>query len=337
MTSQKTVLVIPTVLALLGISWGLYILIQGRAAPQLLLAAATRHNLAVAIKTNGIIEPLEQADIYAPIEGFVTSLLPQEGDEVTEGSFLLRLESKLLAADLAEARAALLQAKAAAGTLRDEITADEVLVAEADPELSQLIKELAAKVESMEQEVQKGSIAVPKSGILCLLAVKRGAFVNRGQLLAQIYERGKVRLRAYVDESDLGRIEKGLRVLIESEGMPDRRWDAVIDEMPQELVAQDNRSVGHALCLIEGTPNELIPSMVVKVQILTAGKEAVLAVPRTAVFNHLEQAVVIILEGEQPVLKPVTLGLVTPEEIEILQGIEEGSLVVTNPADVNLP
>ena len=39
------------------------------------------------------------------------------------------------------------------------------------------------------------------------------------------------------------------------------------------------------------------------------------------------------MEGTHTVVKPVTMGLVTTEEIEILQGVQEGDSVVLYPAE----
>ena len=146
-----------------------------------------------------------------------------------------------------------------------------------------------------------------------------------------MYDPGKVRLRAYVDEPDLGRIEKGQAVLVEWDGLPGRQWTGVVERPAEEVVALGNRSVGHVICAIKGEPKELIPNVNVRVQIVTARKSNALVIPRSAVFSNNGQPAVMLLEGNHTVLKPVTLGLVTPQEIEILQGIDEGSTVVTNP------
>jgi|WetSurMetagenome_2_1015567.scaffolds.fasta_scaffold204777_1 membrane fusion protein, multidrug efflux system len=336
MAVKRTLSVLLAVLALVGIVWGLYILIPDLTRPQFLLTNATRHDITIAVNTHGVIEPIDRVEIVAQIDGLVTGLLRQEGDEVTEGSLLLRLESQILTADLAEAQSALFQARAAArqiaaATPRENTAAEENSNAEA--EFGQQIKELDARVASIEQEVQKGSVIIPKSGILYFLAVKKGDFANRGKLLAQVYEPGNVMLRVEIAESDMPGIERGQRVTIESYGMPGRHWTGVLDQAPQELMAQDNRMVGEALCLIDGAPKELTPNLNVRTQIIIAGKAAVLVVPKTAVFNHNGQPTVIVMEGGQPSLKPVTPGIVTAEEIEILQGVEEGSSVVTNPQD----
>jgi HlyD family secretion protein len=198
------------------------------------------------------------------------------------------------------------------------------------------VKELTEQVRRIEQELKLESIVAPKSGLIYSLAVKPGAYVTKGQLVAQINQPGKVRLRAYVDEPELGRIARGQAVTIEWDGMPDRQWTGAVERPAEQVVELNNRTVGFVLCSIEGEPKELIPNLNVTVEITTDLKPDVLTVPRTAVFSANGEKTVLVLEGEKAVAKPVVPGLVTSDEIEILQGIHEGDRVVLNPQDANM-
>jgi HlyD family secretion protein len=196
------------------------------------------------------------------------------------------------------------------------------------------VKELSRQVELMEQQVQAGSIAAPNDGILYSLPVSPGSYVSKGQLLGQLYQPGQVRLRAYIDEPDLGRVRKGQRTRIEWDGLPDRHWTGIVVQPARQVVTLGTRSVGYVLCSIDDQPSELIPNTTVKVQIVTASKSNALVVPRKAVFNQNGRPFVLVSDGEHTIQKTVQFGLVTLEEVEILQGIDEGNQVVTNPADV---
>ncbi len=379
---------------------GCTLLDKGTSTPPFALAKATRQNLRLSVNTNGIIEPIDQTDIYAPIDGFVEDLSLQEGAAVTKGQLLMRLDSKQIITSLAEARVALLQARRQAqqvmmGPTNEELTAAETSIAEMELQLKQQreellreedllkknattqaavenrkkdinllelrldtlrqkkqalenrysaeekqweqnrVSELSRQVSLLEQQVKMGSIIVPQSGILFTLRVKPGSYVPLGQLLAQIYQPGKVRLRAYVDEADLGRIEKGQQVLIEWDGISDQQWTGLVAQPATHTVAMGNRSVGEVICAFDNDPEELIPNINVNVQIVTSSKDDALLVPRTAVINQNGKPIVLMWNGKNAISKPVLLGAVTPQEIEILQGIEDGSTVVVNPSEAS--
>jgi HlyD family secretion protein len=376
-----------------------YFLVSDSSAPAYLSAKATRREIRVVINTNGIIEPVDRAEVYAPIDAFVRALPIQEGSEIRRGQPLMRLESQQLRTSLAESRAALLQARRQAqavvsGPPKEELAVIDASIAECAMQLDQQKKdlaveesllakqatsraavdnmqkeldrlqlrleslrqrrqdllsrysaedkqweqarvgELAREVELLERQLRAEAVSAPARGLIYSLDVKPGAFVSRGQLLAQIYRPGRIRLRAYVDEPDLGRVEEGQQVSIEWDGLPNRRWAGVVEKRAEQVVALNNRSVGYVFCRVDGSPVELIPNLNVKVEIVTARKPDALVVPRAAVFNQDGKPAVMILLAKGTAVKSVVTGLATSDEIEILQGIETGTTVILNPNEV---
>lgn len=195
------------------------------------------------------------------------------------------------------------------------------------------VAELTKQVDSLKKQSLSESVLAPETGLIYSLQVKQNSFVSKGQLLAQIYRPGKIMLRAYVDEPDLGRIRKGQEVRVEWDGLPNEHWMGVVEKPAEQVVALNNRSVGEVLCSVESGPAGLIPNLNVRLEITTDLKENSLAVPRSAVFNHEGKPAVIVLQGTESLLKNVVMGLSTSDEIEILSGIKEGDSVVLNPSD----
>jgi HlyD family secretion protein len=398
MVRKYRVLIVLAALVLIAAGCGFYLLNDSSKPPQLQLAKAVRRDIKMVISTNGIIEPVDRTQIYSLIDGFVKTIPVSEGVDIVKGQVLMRLEAQQIRADLAGAKASLLEARREtqvilAGPPKEEVSAvnasikdnamkldqlakklqtEEALCAkgaapreaveklkdeknqlqlnseslkekkqdlltrysEKEKELAQgKISELAKQVELLELQLQSESISAPASGLLFSLSIKSGTYVNRGQLLAEIYKPGNVRLRAYVDEPDLGRIQKGQPVRIEWNGMSERQWIGAVVKPAEQVVAMNNRSIGYVLCSIVDQPKELIPNLNVQVEITTALKTNTLVVPKNAVFNRDGKPVVLLSEGIKTVVKPVECGLFNSREIEILAGVKEGDSVVTNPGE----
>ncbi len=400
MARKQHILIPLLILALLGGFFLIYLLNREPEPPQRLLATAARGEIRVVVSTNGIIEPADRSEIYAPIDGIV-ALVPQpEGSGIDRGRLLVKLESEQIRTALGEARTALLQERrqaraVTAGPPREEIAALDASIAETEMQLKQQdedlreeedlyskgaatrmavenlrkqrdllqlrleslkqkkldlheryspeeknwerdkIAELTRQVEMLEQQLRMESVLAPRSGLIYALSIKPGAYVTKGQLLAQIYQPGRIQLRAYVDEPDLGRIQKGQRVFVEWDGLPDRKWTGIVEKPAKQVVPLNNRSVGHVVCALDGDPAELMPNLNVKVEIVTAQKKDALVIPRAAVFNRNGRPTVMVSEAKGTALKSVELGLATPEGIEIVQGIPEGSSVVLNHGEAS--
>jgi HlyD family secretion protein len=400
MVRKYRILMVLAALILIAAALGFYWFDNSKKPSPPQLVKAVRRDIKMVVSTNGIIEPADRSQIYSPIDGFIKTIQAAEGAEIIRGQGLMLLESQQIKADLAEAKAGLLEAQREtqtilAGPLKEEVSAVNASIAENDLKLVQLAKdlqieesllaknattneaveklknekaqlqlhseslkekkqdlysrhpekekelaqnrvsELTRQVELLEHQLQSESISAPSSGLLYSLTVKPGTYVSRGQLLAEIYKRGNIQLRAYVDEPDLGRIQKGQTALIEWNGLPERQWSGAVAKPAEQVVALNNRSIGYVICSIADQPKELIPNLNVQVEITTALKTNTLVVPKSAVFNRDGKPAVMLSEGTNTVVKPVEYGLFNSKEIEILAGIKEGDSVVINPGEVS--
>lgn len=399
MTLKTRIVLALVLLVVAGALVAAFLLSGGSEAPQLKEVKASRQDISVTVSTNGVIEPTDRSDIYAPLDGFVTSILKQEGDEIRRGDILIRLNSEQTRNALSQARAALLGARrqervVAVGPSKEEVAEVESSISESRLQLEQVekdlrveeallakeattrmavenlrkererlrlraesldrkrrdlearyssedkewerdrVRELAKEAASLEMQLKGEAVAAPEPGVVYSLAVKEGAYVTKGQLLVQVYRPGRIRLRAYVDEPDLGRIRKGQQVLVEWDGMPDGQWPGTVESTAEQVVALNNRSVGHVLCSIDGGPQGLLPNLNVTVDIVTDKKPGALMLPRSAVINRDGKPSVLVPQPTGLVARPVQLGLRTPEEVEILDGVQPGESVILNPGDV---
>ena len=397
---MRKILIPAAVVVLVGAVVAMLLLDRNSDAPKYQTARAERHDLRMVVNTNGIIEPVDRSEIYAPVDGVVARIPVTEGARIARGQTLVELESSETRTALSDARTALLEARRQAervetGPPAEEITVLEASIAEAALALERTrkdlaveegllekgavarasvealarerdrlrlrieglerqrrdlaerysaqekewerekVRELARQVAFLERQIGMESVRAPREGVLFALEVQPGAHVPRGQLLARINQPGRVRLRAYVDEPDLGRIAEGQPARIEWDGLAGRHWNGAVEKPAEQVVDLDNRTVGYVLCSIEGEPKELIPNLNVKVEITTEQKPGALTVPRSAVFSLDGKRSVLVLEGPKAVVRTVVPGLVTAEEIEILEGVREGEVVATNPLDVN--
>jgi multidrug efflux pump subunit AcrA (membrane-fusion protein) len=150
MTLKKSALV-ALVLVVLGIAAVVLSLVSSQPdSPSFVTAKAARHDIRLVVSTNGIIEPVDRSEIYAPLDGFVTSIQKKEGSEILHGQLLLRLQSDQVRSALAEANAALLGAKRQARTVemgpsREELTELDSSIAETALQLNHQNKDLAVE------------------------------------------------------------------------------------------------------------------------------------------------------------------------------------------------
>jgi HlyD family secretion protein len=246
---------------------------------------------------------------------------------------------------------------------KDELAANDLDLAKADAQVKQLtaakqefehgvkldatrttlqVEQLRSEVAALEEKVRDGRISAPADGTLYSLPVKAGDYVKVGDLLAEMADLHKVRVRAFIDEPELGGLEPGEPVRITWDALPNRNWMGKTQVIPKQVVARGARSVGELLCEVNNDKLELLPNINVNVRINSRERVNVLTVPRGAVdAEGGRRFVFVVLRNALGVGKAtlqkreIRVGIADAANYEVLSGLQEGEMVAL-PGDVDL-
>jgi HlyD family secretion protein len=190
-------------------------------------------------------------------------------------------------------------------------------------------------VQSLEAKVASARVVSPIDGTVYSLPVKLGDFVQTGQVLAEIADLRRLRVRAFVDEPDLGSLAVGQEVDVTWDGKPGKVWKGKTEQLPQQVVARGMRSVGDVLCSIDNSDMDLLPNTNVDVQILVHAQRDVLAVPRAAVNEQGNQHYVFVVKGDRVERRNITVGIASSSMYQVVSGLSSGE-VVAEPVEQTL-
>lgn len=192
-----------------------------------------------------------------------------------------------------------------------------------------------SEIGTYENEVKSATVVSPIDGTLYSLPVYLGKYVNVGTPLAYVANLHDVRVRAFVDEPDLGVLAVGEDVFITWDGLPGYVWTGKTEVVPKEVTKYDVRNVGEVLCSVQNTNMRLIPNLSVDVKIRWGDKKNVLVVPRGAVHTSGEKHFVFVLSDSTLHRRDVQLGIANPTVFEVVSGLKEGEHVVLS-GQINL-
>jgi len=161
-------------------------------------------------------------------------------------------------------------------------------------------------------------------------------------LLAELADLHKVRVRAFIDEPDLGGLEANEPVIITWDALPNRSWMGKTEIIPKQVVPHGTRSVGELLCAVSNDKLELLPNINVNVRINSKERLNVLAVPRGAVASEgAHRYVFVVKKNELGVGKSrlekreILVGIADATSYEVMGGLQEGEMVAL-PGDTDL-
>lgn len=214
------------------------------------------------------------------------------------------------------------------------------------------VDQLRNEVAALEQKVRQGRVIAPADCTVYSLGrneksepLKAGDYVKVGDLLAEMADLHKVRVRAFIDEPDLGGLEENEPVKITWDALPTKTWLGKTESIPKQVVQRNTRSVGELLCSINNDKLELLPNINVNVRINSRERLGVLSVPRGAVEAVGGRRYVYVVKpnqlGQLGVGKStlekreIRVGIADATNYEVISGLQENELVAL-PGDVDL-
>jgi len=170
--------------------------------------------------------------------------------------------------------------------------------------------------------------------VVAAVATQEGETVTAGfatPTFVTIIDLRRLEVRAYVDETDIGRIALGQRCSFEVDTYPGVEFEGRVRAIYPKAEIQDN--VVNYLVIIEfgeGRDYVIRPEMTASVVIALETRRGVLAVPRAAVSTERSERSVHVLNGERWERRTVRTGWRDERYVEILDGLREGERVATS-------
>jgi HlyD family secretion protein len=325
------------------------------------------------VKKGQVILELDVKDAAARLAEAKAKLLKAEDDLRSANAGGKIDEAARVAGDLAKAQAerdrlqknndVLQRLVAQQAATQDELAANDVSLIKAQAEVARLaavkqvfersvkldssetalrVQQIQNEIAALDEKVRQGRIVSPADGTLYSLPVKTGDYVKLGDLLAEMADLHKVRVRAFIDEPELGVLEANEPVKITWDALPNRTWVGKTEIIPKQVVKRQERSVGELLCSISNDKLELLPNINVNVRINSRERLGVLSVPRGAVEADGSKRYVFVVKKNQLGVGKSTLekreihvGIADATNYEVVSGLQEGELVAL-PGDVDL-
>jgi len=189
------------------------------------------------------------------------------------------------------------------------------------------IEEARNSIQSLEEKLKAAQVTAPAAGTVYSLPARTGTYVHTGDLLAELADLRRIRVRVFVDEPELGSLKEGQAVEITWEALPDRSWNGQVDQLPKTIVARGSRNVGEVLCSVDNRTGQLLPNTNVNVRIRTGQRENSLTISRAAVRGEGSSRYVFVVEQNRLRRREVKVGIANATDYEVLSGIAENDIV----------
>ena len=327
----------------------------GGARPQLVeVTSVGRELIREQISLVGSLKPQEQVEVAPKVAGRVERILVRVGDPVREGQLVAELEgveleqqvlraeaslavtqavlaqrqAELENASAEEMRAAALLAQGLISLQAQQTVQTRARVSESQLNLAEAqVRQARAELEELRIRQKQTRIYSPLSGWVGRRYVDPGAMVNSGTPLVNVLRLSTMVAEVSVPEKDLAKLRVGNRTTVTIDALEGRTYEGHVARI-SPLLDPATRS-GLVEIEIPNPGGELKSSMFARIQMDLGTVREALVVPRDAVVLRGQQAGVNVLVSDRVQFRSIQTGANTPDGIEVLQGLQEGTTVVT--------
>lgn len=273
----------------------------------------------------GTLKSNESVVLRPEIAGRIAAIGFKDGSVVGKGTELVALDAAIQQAELQQARANL--ALAQTSHQRNlELLGRKFLSQQAVDNSAATLKVQEAAVQLAEAKVAKASIRAPFRGMVGLRNVGVGDYVKDGQELINIEDVATLRVDFKLPETYIGRLRKGQSVEVTTDALAGEKFKAVLDAT-DPLVDANGRAIA-ARARLDNAAGKLRPGMFVRVRLLFGERKGVLMLPEQAIVPGGQPAVFKVVDGKATLVK-VRLGVRRAAQVEVVEGLAEGDVVVT--------
>src|SRR5690349_4928464 len=282
--------------------------------------AVERRTIALSVQANGTVEPVDIVEVKSKASGTIVRMPVDIGSNVKTGDLLVQIDPRDVqnqytqaAADVSSATAqrstALAQRNRSAELYKEKIiTAQEMDqatldFANADANLIKARTNLSiAKV-----RLEDATVRAPSNGTIIEKPVSEGMVISSatssasgGTTILKMADLTKVRMRAFVNETDIGSVQAGQTATVTVDAFPNRRFVGIVEQVEPEAVVQSSVTMFPVLVSLNNFDGALKPGMNGQVTMDVARHDNVLAVPSDAIRNSRDASVVAPVLGVPP-------------------------------------
>ncbi|GLB51527.1 RND transporter [Neptunitalea chrysea] len=289
---------------------------------------------APSLVASGKIEAEQSANLSTRMMGYVNDVKVKVGDKVSKGQLLVSINNSDLVAKKAQAEAGVLQAQAGYGNAAKDYKRFKTLFAQnsaSQKELDDMTSryEMAKAGLEVAQQMKKEvvaqftytNISAPFSGVVTNKFVKEGDMANPGMPLVSIESPSKLQVTAMVSESQIDKIETGMKVKVMVKSVA-----AILGGTVSEVSMSAKNTGGQFLVKVDITeaPESILPGMYVNVKfpVTEGAKAATVYVPKEALIQRGQLTGIYTISSQQTaVLRWLRLGKTFGDKVEILSGL----------------
>ena len=269
-----------------------------------------RRNIIVSASASGAIEPVLTVDVKSKASGEIIAMNVQTGDDVKKSQLLAEIDPRIPRNNLAQSVANLQVAQAQLSNAKAQLARSDTLfkaqaITQTEYDTAKLdyananaaVIRAQSDLENSRDRMTDTKLRAPLAGTIIAKNVELGTVISSpttdvvgGTVLFKMANLDTVQIRALVDETDIGKVQSGLRTTISVDAYPNRPFEGSVLKVEPQATVQQNVTMFNVLVRIPNPNHLLKPGMTTEVEIHVGQRQNALAIPNAALRTQRDVA-----------------------------------------------
>ena len=304
------------------------------------VAAAGRRDLAPVFTFSANLEAVWSTDVSTKADGRIDKLFVEEGDRVTAGMVLARLDMNELAAQVMQAEGQVLQAQATleqnelnfqrmnALYKQNAVSAHTLDSARTQRDLAMGgLKAAEGNLLLLKARLDNANILSPLSGVVIRRHVQAGTFSKAGAAIFTVADTSNLLAKAVVGEAQITELALGKSVNVKVDALKGQEFRGTITRLSPAASVPTRTFTAEVS--IPNPDGQIKVGMFANAEVVGQMRQNVLAIPESALVMREDQKTVFVATEENRVVQRVLkLGDAAGGWVEVLSGLKEGERIV---------
>ncbi|MGA2778558.1 MAG: efflux RND transporter periplasmic adaptor subunit [Steroidobacteraceae bacterium] len=284
----------------------------------------------------GSLRAVRGVDVTTEIAGLVREIRFKSGDEVKSGTILVQLNADADLAQLASLKAAADLAQTTLARDKVQLAAEAISQAQVDSDEADL-KSKRAQADSQQATIDKKTIRAPFAGRLGITIVNPGQYLNPGDKIVTLQTIDPIYIDFNLPQQQISGVSVGQAVTVASDAYAGQVFSGKVTAIDAKIDTTTRNVQIEAT--IANPKKRLLPGMFGNAAVDSGEKQRYLTLPQTAItYNPYGATVFLTVDKKDAKGSPqlqaqqqfITPGPTRGDQVAILKGVDEGTMVVTS-------
>lgn len=290
-----------------------------------------RGDIVALVSATGTIKPVTMVDVSSKITGLIKEVKVNENQQVKADQVLILLDDKHVKAQVSQNQAKLLNSKA---NYQRSLELNGIgAISNQQLDAAQMEYSVAqAAYDDAISQLDDTVIKAPIDGVIIGKPIPAGQTVAPGistpMVLMSVADFSKMQIEAQVDESDIGKVMVGQKVVFSVDAYMGRIFTGRVSVISQRANVQQNVVYYTVTIDVDAPENLLKPTMTARVSITIGESKNVMLIPLVGIKENKGIKYVQMMVKDKVEKRTVTTGLSGDEKVEILSGLLDGEEIL---------